>query len=79
MLRENERETVGRELAQAGLDGWLIYDFRGTNPLVAPRVQEHDVSPRELSPPYWPRLGRNHAGEPGGEPNRLLLEGPVIA
>ena len=35
MFDGNARETVGRELATAGLDGWLLYDFRGTNPFAA--------------------------------------------
>ena len=33
MLDERSLSRVQRALADAGLDGWLIYDFRGLNPV----------------------------------------------
>ena len=33
MLDERSLSRVQRALAAAGLDGWLIYDFRGLNPV----------------------------------------------
>src|SRR5919206_3153409 len=32
MLLERRRERLADELAQAAADGWLVYDFRGSNP-----------------------------------------------
>ena len=33
MLDERSLPRVQRAIADAGLDGWLIYDFRGVNPV----------------------------------------------
>src|SRR5688500_18849347 len=35
MLTPATLPTVQRTLADAGLDGWLLFDFRGTNPIAA--------------------------------------------
>src|SRR4051812_37313618 len=32
MLLERRRERLADELARAAADGWLVYDFRGSNP-----------------------------------------------
>ena len=33
MLNPETLPTVQRALADAGVDGWLLYDFRGLNPI----------------------------------------------
>jgi Xaa-Pro dipeptidase len=35
MLTQATLPAVQRALAQAGLDGWLLFDFRGTNPIAS--------------------------------------------
>src|SRR5947209_7634217 len=35
MLTPDTLPTFQRALADAGLDGWLLFDFRGTNPIAA--------------------------------------------
>src|ERR671930_85171 len=32
LLLERRRERLADELARAAADGWLVYDFRGSNP-----------------------------------------------
>lgn len=39
-MQDNWLETVANQLVEADLDGWLLYDFRGTNPF-ATRVFGH--------------------------------------
>jgi Xaa-Pro aminopeptidase len=48
MLDERSLPRVQRALAQAGLDGWLIYDFRGVNPVAAAMLGIEGMATRRI-------------------------------
>lgn len=78
MLHENERETVGRDLAAADLDGWLLYDFRGTNPFAARVLGLHGAMMTRRWFLWVPAEGVSvllvHAIERGSIPDLLGVE-----
>ena len=56
MLDERSLARVQRALAQAGLDGWLIYDFRGLNPVANAMLGIEGMATRRifaLIPATW--------------------------
>jgi Xaa-Pro aminopeptidase len=48
MLDEHTLPRVQRALADAGLDGWLIYDFRGLNPVAAAMLGIEGMATRRI-------------------------------
>jgi Xaa-Pro dipeptidase len=48
MLDEHSLPRVQRALAEAGLDGWLIYDFRGLNPVAAAMLGIEGMATRRI-------------------------------
>ena len=48
MLDERSLARVQRALAEAGLDGWLIYDFRGVNPVAAAMLGIEGMATRRI-------------------------------
>ena len=48
MLDERSLVRVQRALADAGLDGWLIYDFRGVNPVAAAMLGIEGMATRRI-------------------------------
>src|SRR5260370_1912497 len=65
--------SVQAALVQQGLDGWLLYDFRGLN-ILARRVV--GLAPPQMLSPRWV-----HYGPPRGEPCTLTprLAPPSLA
>ena len=48
MLDERSLSRVQRALADAGLDGWLIYDFRGLNPVAKTMLGIEGMATRRI-------------------------------
>src|SRR5215203_553880 len=48
MLDDRSLARVQRALADAGLDGWLIYDFRGLNPVAAAMLGIEGMATRRI-------------------------------
>src|SRR5690349_11112598 len=48
MLDERSLPRVQRALGQAGLDGWLLYDFRGLNPVAAAMLGIEGMATRRI-------------------------------
>src|SRR5688500_17651283 len=48
MLDERSLPRVQRALTDAGLDGWLIYDFRGLNPVAAAMLGIEGMATRRI-------------------------------
>ena len=48
MLDERSLQRVQRALADQGLDGWLIYDFRGVNPVAAAMLGIEGMTTRRI-------------------------------
>ncbi len=67
-LSEATLPAVQDAIAKAGVDGWLLYDFRGTNPIAAQLVGVEGLATRRIFA-YVPRsgtpVGIAHAIEPG--------------
>jgi Xaa-Pro aminopeptidase len=68
MLDDRSLSRVQRALAQAGLDGWLIYDFRGLNPVAKTMLGIEGMATRRIFG-YIPATGTptaiTHAIEQG--------------
>jgi Xaa-Pro aminopeptidase len=64
MLLERRRERLADELARASADGWLLYDFRGSNPAFERLLGEVPQSTRRA----FLYIPRREQGEP-----RLLI------
>jgi Xaa-Pro dipeptidase len=73
--------AVQRALAEAGLDGWLLYDFRGSNPIARSVI---GFDPKQIATRRWfyfiPASGEpvaiQHAIEPAalrGAPGRSVV------
>jgi Xaa-Pro dipeptidase len=59
---------VQRMLADAGLDGWLLYDFRGTNPIASSLLGLHGLVSRRVFafiPAHGAPVALTHAIEQG--------------
>ncbi len=68
MLTPTALPALQRALAEAGLDGWLLYDFQGVNPIAGGMLQLEGMVSRRIF--VWiPRVGvpsaLGHAIEPG--------------
>ena len=67
-LSESTLPAVQDAIAAAGVDGWLLFDFRGTNPIAAELVGVEGLATRRIFA-YVPRqgtpVGIGHAIEPG--------------
>ncbi|MEO8336013.1 MAG: M24 family metallopeptidase [bacterium] len=68
MLNPETLPAIQRALADAGLDGWLLFDFQGSNPIVAGMLSLKGMISRRIF--IWiPREGvphaLGHAIEPG--------------
>jgi Xaa-Pro aminopeptidase len=48
MLTPETLPTVQKALADAGVDGWLLYDFRGTNPIAAGLLRLEGMTSRRV-------------------------------
>lgn len=48
MLSPDTLPRVQRAIADAGLDGWLLYDFRGTNPIAGTMLGLHGMVTRRV-------------------------------
>ena len=46
MLSPETLPTVQRALADAGVDGWLLYDFRGLNPIAGAMLRLEGMTTR---------------------------------
>lgn len=57
MLTPATLDTVQRTLTDAGLDGWLLFDFRGTNPIASSMLGLHGMLTRRLFA-WIPREGK---------------------
>lgn len=68
MLTPQTLPAVQRALAEAGLDGWLVYDFRGLNPVAASVLGIKGMVTRRIFA-WIPTVGTpqaiTHAIEPG--------------
>ena len=60
MLTPETLPTVQRALADAGLDGWLLFDFRGANPVAAGMLGLRGMLTRRIFA-WVPRSGVPHA------------------
>jgi Xaa-Pro aminopeptidase len=56
MLTPSTLPTIQQALAEAGLDGWLLYDFRGVNPIASGLLQLKGMVTRRIFA-YIPRTG----------------------
>jgi len=68
MLDERSLSRVQRALADAGLDGWLIYDFRGLNPVAKAMLGIEGMATRRIFgfiPVTGVPTAITHAIEPG--------------
>src|SRR4051812_5046622 len=76
LLLTRRAARIGDELDRLGADGWLVYDFRGSNPAFSRLVGSPEHSPRGafLYPPRHapPRLLIHHVD--AGNLARLGLE-----
>ena len=67
-LSEANLAAVQEAIALAGVDGWLLYDFRGLNPITVEMVGVQGLATRRLFA-WIPRVGTpigiEHAIEPG--------------
>ncbi len=67
MLTTESLSTVQRALADAGVDGWLLYDFRGLNPIAGAMMRLEGMATRRAFA-YVPASGTpvalTHAIEP---------------
>ncbi|MDQ4079632.1 MAG: Xaa-Pro peptidase family protein [Gemmatimonadota bacterium] len=57
MLTPATLDTVQRTLGDAGLDGWLLFDFRGTNPIASSMLGLQGMLTRRLFA-WIPRSGK---------------------
>lgn len=48
MLSPSTIQSVQRTIGDAGLDGWLLYDFRGTNPIASSMLGLHGMVTRRV-------------------------------
>ena len=76
MLTPETLPDVQRALADAGVDGWLLYDFRGLNPIAArpDAARGHDVAPRLRVRPDARHAGRADARDRAGAVASLAAE-----
>jgi Xaa-Pro aminopeptidase len=68
MLTPGTLPAVQAALAEVGVDGWLLYDFRGTNPISQALLRAEGLASRRMFA-WVPRAGTpvaiTHAIEPG--------------
>lgn len=67
-IRNLDREVLARELEACGADGWLLFDFRGLNPVAGRLLQLGGLGSRRLFV-YLPRTG-----EPVAIAHRIELQ-----
>lgn len=68
MLTPETLPAVQQALAEAGVDGWLLYDFRGTNPIAAELLRLEGMTSRRafaLIPTRGTPVALTHAIEQG--------------
>src|SRR5262245_13906057 len=68
MLTPETLPEVQRALADAGVDGWLLYDFRGLNPIAAGLLRLEGMTSRRafaLIPTRGTPVALTHAIEQG--------------
>jgi Xaa-Pro aminopeptidase len=68
MLTPRTLPALQAALAEAGLDGWLLYDFRGLNPVAASLLGMHGLVTRRIFawiPAEGPPVAITHAIEQG--------------
>src|SRR5919202_1960469 len=68
MLLERRRDRIADELARAAADGWLVYDFRGSNPAFARLLGAGEHLPQSTRRAFLYVPGRHADGPP-----RLLI------
>ena len=55
---------VQAELKKQGLDGWLLYDFRGLNSIAGGLLGVHGFATRRMRHPVWPGIAIRRVPRP---------------